>query len=122
GVASATGEVPTTLSRMAKNAEAFIYGLGLKMVNLLGFFIGGMIAQEITLDRPHLVHKLILVGTAPRNHDAGSGQGHITPETAATFGASYDPPENLWLKVFFTESDKRQDAGCEIPKRYISST
>src|SRR3989441_10460400 len=122
GVASSTGEVPTTFAGMAKNAEAFIDGLGLTKVDLLGFSIGGMIAQEITLDRPELVHKLILGGTAPRNHDAGSGQGHITPETAATFGASYDPPENLWLKVFFTESDKSQAAGREFLKRYLSRT
>src|SRR6266436_4798517 len=73
GVASSTGEVPTTFAGMAKNAEAFI--------DVLGFSIGGMVAQQITLDRPDLIRKLILVGTAPRNHDAGNGQGHITPET-----------------------------------------
>src|SRR2546425_769364 len=106
GVASSRGEVPTTFAGMAKNAEAFIDALGLKQIDLLGFSIGGMIAQQITLDRPELVRQLILVGTAPRNHDAGNGQGHITPETAAIFGATYSPPENLWLKVFFTDSEK----------------
>src|SRR2546427_4576698 len=105
GVASSTGEVPTSFAGMAKNAAAFFDGLGLTKVDLLGFSIGGMVAQQITLDRPELVRKLILVGTAPRNHDAGNGQGHITPETAAIFGATYDPPENLWLKVFFTDSE-----------------
>ena len=117
GVASSTGEVPTTFAGMAKNAEAFIDGLGLTKVDLLGFSIGGMVAQQVTLDRPELVRKLILVGTAPRNHDAGNGQGHITPETAAIFGATYDPPENLWLKVFFTDSEKSQAAGREFLKR-----
>jgi pimeloyl-ACP methyl ester carboxylesterase len=94
GIGSSTGEVPTTFAGMAKNAEAFIDGLGLKKIDLLGFSIGGMVAQQITVDRPELIRKLILVGTAPRNHDAGNGQGHITPETAAIFGATYDPPEN----------------------------
>jgi len=61
GVASSTGEVPTTFAGMAKNAEAFIDGLGLTKVDLLGFSIGGMVAQQITLDRPELVRKLILV-------------------------------------------------------------
>jgi pimeloyl-ACP methyl ester carboxylesterase len=122
GVASSTGEVPTTFSGMAKNAEAFIDGLGLTKVDLLGFSIGGMVAQQITLDRPELVRKLILVGTAPRNHDAGNGQGHITPETAAIFGAIYNPPENLWLKVFFTDSEKSQAAGRGFLKRYLSRT
>jgi pimeloyl-ACP methyl ester carboxylesterase len=105
---------------MAKNAEAFIDALGLKKIDLLGFSIGGMVAQQITLDRPELIRKLILVGTAPRNHDAGNGKGHITPETAAIFGATYNPPENLWLKVFFTDSEKSQAAGRAFLKRYLS--
>ena len=107
---------------MAKNAEAFIDGLGSTKVDLLGFSISGMIAQQITLDRPELIRKLILVGTAPRNHDAGDGQGHITPETAAIFGATYNPPENLWLKVFFTDSEKSQAARRAFRKRYLSRT
>src|SRR6202047_879970 len=77
GVASSTGEVPTTFAGMAKNAGAFLDGVGLTQLELLGFSIGGMVAQQITLDRPELVRKLILVGTAPRNHDAGNGQRHI---------------------------------------------
>jgi pimeloyl-ACP methyl ester carboxylesterase len=122
GIASSTGEVPTNFAGMAKNAGAFIDGLGLTKVDLLGFSIGGMIAQQITLDRPELVRKLILVGTAPRKHDAGNGKGHITPETDTIFGATYDPPENLWLKVFFTDSEKSQAAGREFLKRYLSRT
>jgi pimeloyl-ACP methyl ester carboxylesterase len=122
GIASSTGEVPTTFAGMAKNAEAFIDALGLKKIDLLGFSIGGMVAQEITLDRPELIRRLILVGTAPRNHDAGNGPGHMTPETAAIFGATYNPPENLWLKVFFTDSEKSQAAGRAFLKRYLSRT
>jgi pimeloyl-ACP methyl ester carboxylesterase len=122
GVASSTGEVPNTFAGMAKNAEAFIDALGLKQVDIFGFSIGGMVSQQIVVDRPDLVRKLILVGTAPRNHDAGDGQGHITPETAQIFGASYDPPENLWLKVFFTDSAESQAAGRAFLKRYLSRT
>ena len=122
GVASSTGEVPSTFAGMAKNAEAFIDVLGLRQIDLLGFSIGGMVAQQIVVDRPELVRKLILIGTAPRNHDAGDGQGHITPETAAIFGAAYNPPENLWLKVFFTDSEASQAAGRAFLKRYLSRT
>src|SRR5258707_11015927 len=76
GVASSTGEVPATFAGMARNAEAFVDALGLKHIDLLGFSLGGMVAQQITLDRPELIRKLILVGTAPRGFDAGNGQGH----------------------------------------------
>ena len=122
GIASSSGEVPSTFAGMAKSAEAFIDALGLKQIDLLGFSIGGMVAQQIVIDRPELIRKLILIGTAPRNHDAGNGQGHITPETAAIFGAAYNPPEKLWLKVFFTDSDDGQTAGRAFLKRYLSRT
>jgi pimeloyl-ACP methyl ester carboxylesterase len=122
GVASSTGEVPTTFAGMARNAEAFIDALGLKQIDLLGFSLGGMVAQQITLDRPELIRKLILVATAPRDFDAGNGQGHITPETAALYAATYNPPENIWLKGFFTDSTKSQEAGRAYLKRYLSRT
>jgi pimeloyl-ACP methyl ester carboxylesterase len=122
GVASSSGEVPTTFAGMATNAEAFVDALGLNQIDLLGFSIGGMVAQQIVVDRPELVRRLVLVGTAPRNHDAGNGQGHLTPETASIFGGSYNPPETLWLKVFFTDSDQSQAAGHDFLKRYLSRT
>ena len=122
GIASSTGEVPSTFAGMARNAEAFIDALGLKQIDLLGFSIGGMVAQQIVIDRPELIRKLILIGTAPRNLDAGNGEGHITPETASVFGAAYNPPENLWLKVFFTDSEASQAAGRAFLKRYLSRT
>lgn len=122
GIASSSGEVPETFAGMAKNAEAFIDALGLKQIDLLGFSIGGMIAQQIILDRPELIRRLVLVGTGPRGLDAGGGQGHLTPEAISVFGASYDPPENLWLRVFFTDSQKSQAAGREFLNRYLSRT
>jgi pimeloyl-ACP methyl ester carboxylesterase len=42
---------------------------------VLGFSIGGMVAQEITLQAPDLVRKLILVGTGPRG---GQGMESLT--------------------------------------------
>ena len=47
GVASSTGEVPATFAGMARNAEAFVDALGLKQIDLLGFSLGGMVAQQI---------------------------------------------------------------------------
>jgi pimeloyl-ACP methyl ester carboxylesterase len=119
GIASSSGEVPTTFAEMAKNAEAFIDALGLQHVDVLGFSMGGMIAQQIVVDRPDLVRRLILIGTGPRK---GDGIGSLTPEAKAIFGASYNPPENLWLPVFFTQSEASQTAGRAFLKRYLSRT
>src|SRR3981189_2864200 len=90
GVSSSSGEVPTTVEGMAANAAAFIKALGLKQVDLLGFSIGGMVAQETTLQAPDLVRKLILVGTGPRG---GEGMASLTQVANRIFGAPYAPPE-----------------------------
>src|SRR2546429_6547545 len=101
GVSSSSGEVPTTFEQMGANAIAFIKALGLKQVDVLGFSIGGMVAQEITLQAPDLVRKLILVGTGPRG---GQGMASLTQVAQRIFGAAYDPPEHLWLAVLFSPS------------------
>src|SRR5256712_13637819 len=75
GVSSSSGKVPTTFEQMGANAIAFIRALGLTKVDVLGFSIGGMVAQEITLQAPDLVRKLILVGTGPRG---GQGMEPLT--------------------------------------------
>ena len=59
GVSSSSGEVPTTFKQMGADAIAFIEALGLKQVDLFGFSIGGMVVQEITLQAPDLIRKLI---------------------------------------------------------------
>jgi len=114
GVSSSSGEVPTTIAGMGANAIAFIKGLGLTKVDVLGFSIGGFVAQEITLRAPDLVRNLVLVGTGPRG---GPGMGALTPEAQKIFSATYDPADHLWLAVHFTASKASQAAGHEFLKR-----
>ena len=119
GISNSTGAVPTTIEGMGANAIAFVEALGLTQVDVLGFSIGGLVAQEITLQAPTLVRRLVLVGTGPRG---GEGMAALTPEAQQIFGASYNPPENLWLKVHFTESAASQAAGREFLKRFLRRT
>ena len=67
GVSSSSGEVPSSIDAMAANAAAFIKALGLTEVDLLGFSLGGLVAQKLTLAEPKLVRRLVLVGTGPRS-------------------------------------------------------
>src|SRR5437879_9908804 len=99
GVSSSSGEVPTTFVEMGANAIAFIKALGLKRVDVLGFSIGGFVAQEITLQAPDLVRRLVLVGTGPRG---GQNMATLTPAAQQIFGATYKVPAELWVKVHFT--------------------
>lgn len=115
GVSSSTGTVPSTFKEMAANAIAFVRALGLDTVDVLGFSIGGMVAQEMALQSPALVRKLILVGTGPRG---GEGMAELTPEAQEIFGATYENPDDIWLKVHFTPSAASQAAGREFLKRF----
>ena len=119
GISTSSGEVPTTFEEMGANAIAFIKALGLKQVDVLGFSIGGFVAQEITLQAPALVRRLVLVGTGPRG---GQNMATLTPEAKEIFGATYQVPEELWLKVHFTDSEVSQAAGREFLKRFRRRT
>ncbi|KJZ39069.1 alpha/beta fold hydrolase [Pseudomonas fluorescens] len=70
GIGASDGTAPATVSAMANDAIAVIRALGFKKVDLLGFSLGGFVAQEIALSAPDLVRRLILTGTAPAG---GSG-------------------------------------------------
>ena len=74
GVSSSSGRVPTSFQEMGANAIAFIKALGLTKVDVLGFSIGGMVAQEIAIQAPDLVRRLILVGTGPRGADMATSR------------------------------------------------
>jgi len=114
GISSSSGEVPTTFEQMGADAVAFSRALGLNKADMLGFSIGGMVAQEIALQAPDLVRKVILVGTGPRG---GEGMASMTQVAKRIFGAPYDPPEHLWLAVLFSPSEAAQAAGKEFLKR-----
>src|SRR4030088_229941 len=114
GVSSSSGEVPTTFEQMGANAVALSRALGLNKAEMLGFSIGGMVAQEIALQAPDLVRKLILVGTGPRG---GQGMESLTQAAGRLFGATYDPPEHVWLAVQFSPSEAGQAAGRAFLKR-----
>jgi pimeloyl-ACP methyl ester carboxylesterase len=119
GVSSSSGTVPNTFKEMAANAISFIKALGLSKVDVLGFSIGGMVAQEIALQASDLVRKLILVGTGPRG---GNGMATLTPEAQAVFSESYENPDHVWLKVHFTQSQASQAAGHAFLKRFRERT
>jgi pimeloyl-ACP methyl ester carboxylesterase len=115
GVSSSSGDVPGSFAEMGAHAIAFVKALELKQVDVLGFSIGGLVAQEITLQAPALVRRLVLVGTGPRS---GDSMDTGTPEGNQIFGAAYEHPDDLWLHVHFTPSQVSQAAGRKFLKRF----
>jgi pimeloyl-ACP methyl ester carboxylesterase len=65
GVGASQGKTPRSVAAMARDAIAVIRALGHDQVDLLGFSLGGFVAQMIAQEEPQLVRKLILAGTGP---------------------------------------------------------
>jgi len=81
GVGASGGSVPHTVEEMGRDAIAFIRAMGLEQVDLLGFSLGGAVAQMVALQAPELVHRMILAGTGPR------GAGGVEEITKIAVGA-----------------------------------
>ena len=115
GVGRSTGEVPLTVSGMAAHALAFADAMFLKQVDLLGFSLGGMVAQQIVLERPALVRKMLLVATAPEG-----GEDIMHMEKPALKGIMDDPGLqglDRLVKLFFAPSQSSQAAGRAFTAR-----
>jgi len=110
GVGRSTGQTPDNIAAMAKDAVAFILLLDLPKVDLLGFSLGGCVAQQIAAEHPWLVRKLILVGTAPRG-----GEEHLLAVLQEAFSQTDAPDPRLPL--FFTKSSASRSAGLAFLKR-----
>lgn len=66
GVGSTGSTVPNNLDDMGADAIAFIKALGYDQVDLVGFSLGGAVAQMVALKAPDLVRRMVLAGTGPR--------------------------------------------------------
>jgi len=66
GVGGSGGSVPADIEQMGTDAIRIIRALGHDKVDLLGFSLGGAVAQMVALQDPGLVRRLVLAGTGPR--------------------------------------------------------
>ena len=119
GVASTSGMVPETIEQMAADAATFIDTLRLGTLDLVGHSMGGLVAQEVTLQRPDLVRRLVLVGTGPRG---GEHIGDMPAETLALFSKTYPRQEDMWLPILFAPSDTSQRLGRQYVDRIVART
>ncbi len=105
GVGSSTGNTPDNVSAMAQDAVDFIHALGYNKVNLLGFSLGGFIAQHIAVSQPELVNKLILAGTGSiGGKDIAQLESHLEK-------AFVDGPERVLINLFFSKTPNSIKAG-----------
>ena len=93
--------------RRAVLHAAGLPGVDGKRIGLLGFSLGGYIAQHLTLRRPNLVRRLLLAGTGP-----GKGEGTQDLNQNILDAASLPPSRNGLLQLFFEQTETSKAAGA----------
>jgi pimeloyl-ACP methyl ester carboxylesterase len=114
GTGSSSGEFGPTIADTARRIIAFLTALDFSEVDLLGFSIGGFVAQEITLIRPALVRRLVLAATGPK----GGARMHGWREDIAAAARGETKPENL-LYIMFAHTETSQAKGTEFLGRFM---
>jgi pimeloyl-ACP methyl ester carboxylesterase len=114
GAGSSGGEPSHTIASTAGQMIAFADALGLDEIDLLGFSIGGFVAQEITLVRPTLVRRLVLAATGPK----GAPGMHGWRDDIAAAARGESNPKNL-LYIMFAHSESSQAKGKEFLRRFL---
>src|SRR6266481_9183917 len=120
GIGRSTGEVPKPMAELAKHVVAFLDGLRLTDCDVLGFSLGGVLAQQMAQDRPSIFRRMILVGTAPRG---GEDIMHLEKPSLAKH---LQNPQNRGLtvlqKIFFAPTTTSQAAGEAFIARLMQRT
>jgi len=111
GISSSSGKPRTRIEHAADDAAAVLRALGLRKVDVLGFSLGGFVAQDLTRRHSDLVRKLMLLGTGPRggNPDSEPGVLEVAPHAV--------PTVEDFLYLFFGRSIAARQAGHDFWSR-----
>ncbi len=117
GVGRSSGKVPASMQGMAEHVLAFLDAMRIETCDVLGFSLGGMVAQQVALDRPTSIRKLILAGTAPR------GGEDIMHLDKPSIGKHFQDPAlkgyDILQKIFFAATETSQTAGKAFTARLM---
>jgi pimeloyl-ACP methyl ester carboxylesterase len=114
GVGRSGGVTPDSVAAMARDAAAFLDAKGLKQVDLLGYSLGGYVAQLLAVTRPALVRRLILAGTGPAGGEGISNVAAVLSEAMQKGTAQGKHPKSF---LFFSPTSSSQRAGQEFLTR-----
>lgn len=113
GIGASSGSPSSSVEEMAADAITFIKAKGFQKVDLLGFSLGGMVAQEIVLKEPPLVRKMVLAGTGPAG---GEGISTVAGVTVYDMARGFFTGQDAKQFLFFT----RTPTGIEAGKAFLA--
>jgi pimeloyl-ACP methyl ester carboxylesterase len=115
GIGLSSGTTPSTVAAMTRDFARFCRTLELSSFDIVGFPLGGMIAQQLAFEFPDMVRRMILLGTGPRG-----GEGMTFTELSVD---ELDDPESLVMFAFFSPSEASKAAGrAYLERRKLRAT
>ena len=120
GIGASSGSVPTSVEEMARDAITFIRALGFVQVDLLGFSLGGFVAQVIALEQPLLVRRLVLAGTGPAG--GADGTARLAKAAVEAFARSALTRRHPKHFLFFPHTQQGDRAATDYMARLKERT
>jgi pimeloyl-ACP methyl ester carboxylesterase len=117
GTGYSTGTPGDSVEGFADGAIEFIQALGLTRADLLGWTLGGTIAQHIALQRPDLVRRLVLAASNPGGQISGTPPANDRVRAIMT---KPDTSAEELVYLFFPDTDAGRAAGHDYLARIAS--
>lgn len=119
GVGRSSGAVPASITAMAEHVLQFVRAIELAKFHILGYSLGGFLAQEIAIAKPDLVARMVLSGSAP---EGGKGAGMDRPELIAIYTDGEMPMHEKLKRLFFPDTAEGRHAAEAFVTRLASRT
>jgi pimeloyl-ACP methyl ester carboxylesterase len=119
GIGRSGGTTPRSVEAMAEDAVSFVRALGHDRVDLLGFSLGGFVAQVMALDAPTLIRKIIIAGSSPAGGEGISDMGSVLQDGVARATSSGRHPKHF---LFFSQTTNGQAAANAFLERLNART
>lgn len=119
GIGLSGGSAPLTVAEMASDTIATVRALGLTSFDLIGFSLGGFVAQQVLFNAPDLVHRAILAGTGPAG---GRGIERVGPVSWPLIIKGLLTFRDPKVYLFFTSSAASRQAASAFLARLKERT
>jgi pimeloyl-ACP methyl ester carboxylesterase len=108
---------------LARDTAALVKALGFHSVTVLGWSMGGIIAQQLALDDPELVENLVLLNSAP----PGRNSVPVSNQVEEVLSGRGDSSLNNIIKVLFPAGVVQRAGHCFVgdmfaPRDYTTTT